>query len=34
MDQIAEYIFGAAIVAFTLYATVRIAMAYLFPKDT
>jgi hypothetical protein len=34
MDQIAEYILSAVIVAFTLYAVVRIVLARYFPKDT
>jgi hypothetical protein len=34
MDQIAEYVLGAVLVAFTLYAAVRIVLARYFPKDT
>jgi hypothetical protein len=29
-----EYVLGVAIVLFTVYGLVRIAMLYLFPKDT
>lgn len=29
-----EYVLGAALVLFTIYALVRVAMAYLFPKDS
>jgi hypothetical protein len=34
MDQIAEYFLCAALVLFTLYSVVRIALVYFFPKDT
>jgi hypothetical protein len=29
-----EYVLGAGIVLFTIYGLTRIAMLYLFPKDT
>ena len=29
-----EYVLGGAIVLFTLYAAVRIALLYFFPRDT
>ena len=28
-----EYVLGAGLVLFTLYAAIRLAMLYLFPKD-
>jgi hypothetical protein len=34
MDQFPEYFLGGALVLFTLYAAVRVALIYFFPKDT
>jgi len=34
MDQFAEYFLGATLVVVTLYTLVRVALVYLFPKDT
>jgi hypothetical protein len=34
MDQFAEYFLGVTLVAVTLYTLVRVALVYLFPKDT
>jgi hypothetical protein len=34
MEQFAEYALGAGLVIITLYMLVRVALAYLFPKDT
>lgn len=34
MDQYAEYALNVVIVVVTLYILVRVALAYLFPKNT